>query len=101
VSFGLFSISIPVLICGAVLLHYTDLCPHDITHLAVRWFLTHMSNAIVSVLQIHCFFLIVIVAGRVESQLGSLGTAATDRPIMPAPGDNNDGEIGGMIGRGI
>jgi hypothetical protein len=33
-------------------------------------------------------------------QLGPLGTAATDRPLVPAPGDNDDGEIGGMIGRG-
>jgi hypothetical protein len=33
-------------------------------------------------------------------QLGPLGTAATNRPIVPAPGDYNDGEIGGMIGRG-
>jgi hypothetical protein len=33
-------------------------------------------------------------------QLGPLGTAATDRPIVPAPGDYDDGEIGGMIGRG-
>jgi hypothetical protein len=34
-------------------------------------------------------------------QLGPLGTAATNRPIMPAPGDYEDGEIGGMmIGRG-
>jgi hypothetical protein len=32
--------------------------------------------------------------------LGPLGTAATNRPIMPAPGDYDDGEIGGMIGRG-
>jgi hypothetical protein len=31
--------------------------------------------------------------------LGPLGTAATNRPIVPAPGDY-DGEIGGMIGRG-
>jgi hypothetical protein len=31
-------------------------------------------------------------------QLGPLGTAATNRPILPAPGD--DGEIDGMIGRG-
>jgi hypothetical protein len=30
--------------------------------------------------------------------LGLLGTAATSRPIVPAPGDY-DGEIGGMIGR--
>jgi hypothetical protein len=34
-------------------------------------------------------------------QLGSLGTAATDWPIVPAPGDNDDGELGGMkTGRG-
>jgi hypothetical protein len=30
-------------------------------------------------------------------QLGPLGTAATDRPIVPAPGDYDDGEIGGMM----
>jgi hypothetical protein len=33
-------------------------------------------------------------------QLGPLGTAATNRPILPAPRDYDDGEIGGMIGRG-
>jgi hypothetical protein len=44
------------------------------------------------------FFLIGIVGGGV--QLGPLGTAATNRPIVPAPGDYDDGEIGGMIGRG-
>jgi hypothetical protein len=34
-------------------------------------------------------------------QLGPLGTAATNRPIVSAPGDYDDGEIGGMmIGRG-
>jgi hypothetical protein len=33
-------------------------------------------------------------------QLGPPGTAATSRPIVPAPGDYDDGEIGGMIGRG-
>jgi hypothetical protein len=32
--------------------------------------------------------------------LGPLGTAATNRPIEPAPGDYDDGEIDGMIGRG-
>jgi hypothetical protein len=32
--------------------------------------------------------------------LGPLGTAATNRPIVPAPGDYDDGEIGGMIGKG-
>jgi hypothetical protein len=42
--------------------------------------------------------LIGIVGGRV--QLGPLGTAATNRPIVPAPGDYDDGEIGGMIGKG-
>jgi hypothetical protein len=33
-------------------------------------------------------------------QLGPLGTAATNRLIVPAPGDYDDGEIGGIIGRG-
>jgi hypothetical protein len=35
------------------------------------------------------------------SQLCPLGTAATNRPIVPAPGDYDDEEIGGtMIDRG-
>jgi hypothetical protein len=33
--------------------------------------------------------------------LGPLGTAATNRPIVPVSGDYDDGDIGGMmIGRG-
>jgi hypothetical protein len=32
--------------------------------------------------------------------LGPLGTAATNIPIVQTPGDYDDGEIGGMIGRG-
>jgi hypothetical protein len=44
-------------------------------------------------------FLIDIVGGGV--QLGPLGTAATYRPIVSAPGDYDDGKIGGiMIDRG-
>jgi hypothetical protein len=39
-----------------------------------------------------------IVGGGV--QLGPLSTAATSRRILPAPGDYDDGETGGMIGRG-
>jgi hypothetical protein len=36
-----------------------------------------------------------------ESKLGPLGTAATYRTIVPAPGDYDDGEISGvMIGKG-
>jgi hypothetical protein len=42
--------------------------------------------------------LIVIVGGGI--QLGSLGTAATNRPIVSAPGDNDNAEIGGIIGKG-
>jgi hypothetical protein len=30
-------------------------------------------------------------------QLGPLGTAATNRPIMPALNNYDDGEIGGMM----
>jgi hypothetical protein len=44
------------------------------------------------------FFEIGIVGGGV--QLGPLGTAATNRPIVPAPSDYDAREIGGMIGRG-
>jgi hypothetical protein len=43
-------------------------------------------------------FLISILGGGV--QLGPLGTAATNRPLMPAPGDYDDGEIDGITGRG-
>jgi hypothetical protein len=43
-------------------------------------------------------FLIGIVGGGV--QLVPLGTEATNRPNMPAPGDYDDGEIGGMIDKG-
>jgi hypothetical protein len=43
-------------------------------------------------------FLIGIVGGGV--QLGPLGNAVTNRPIVPATGDYDDGEICGMIGRG-
>jgi hypothetical protein len=32
-------------------------------------------------------------------QLGPLGPAATNRPIVPAPGDYDAGKIGGMTGR--
>jgi hypothetical protein len=32
-------------------------------------------------------------------KLGPLGTVASNRPIVPAPGDYDDREIGGMIGR--
>jgi hypothetical protein len=48
--------------------------------------------------EFNSLFLIGIVGGEV--QLGPLGTAATNRPIVPAPGDYDYGEIGGMIGKG-
>jgi hypothetical protein len=41
------------------------------------------------------FFLIRLLGGGV--QLGPLGTAATDWPIVPAPGDYDDGEFGGSV----
>jgi hypothetical protein len=56
-------------------------------------------NFIVIAMFEQLFFLIRLVGGGV--QLGSLGKAATDWPIVPAPGDYDDGEFGGMkIGRG-
>jgi hypothetical protein len=45
------------------------------------------------------FYLLIGIVGDGD-QLGPLGTVATNRPIVPAPGDYDDGEIGGMIGRG-
>jgi hypothetical protein len=39
-----------------------------------------------------------IMGGGVK--LGPLGTVATNIPIVPTPHDYDDGEIGGMIGRG-
>jgi hypothetical protein len=44
------------------------------------------------------YFLIGIVGYGV--QLGPLDTAATNRPIVPVPGDYDNGEISGMIGKG-
>jgi hypothetical protein len=32
----------------------------------------------------------------VESKLGPLGRSATEWPIVPSPGDYDDGEFGGM-----
>jgi hypothetical protein len=47
----------------------------------------------------HKVFLIGIVGGGV--QLGPIDTTATNRPIVPAPGEYGVGEIGGvMIGKG-
>jgi hypothetical protein len=46
------------------------------------------------------FFFICIVGGGVESKLGPLGTSVTYWPIVPAPGDCEGGEFGGMNGRG-
>jgi hypothetical protein len=44
-------------------------------------------------------YLIGIVGGGL--QLGLLGTPVINRPIVPAPGDYDDGEIGGMmVGKG-
>jgi hypothetical protein len=46
------------------------------------------------------FFKLVYLGGGGGIQLCPLGTAATNRSIVPAQGDYDDGEIGGMIGRG-
>jgi hypothetical protein len=51
------------------------------------------------ILQRNALFLIGVVGGWV--QLSPLGTAATNRPIVPAPGDYDDAETGRiMIGKG-
>jgi hypothetical protein len=46
----------------------------------------------------HTFFFNLHI-GAVESKLGPLGTSATYWPMVPAPGDCDDGEFGGMNGR--
>jgi hypothetical protein len=50
----------------------------------------------------HCWYQVLFVLRivGVESKLGPLGTAAIYCPIVPAPGDCEDGEFGGMNGRG-
>jgi hypothetical protein len=48
-------------------------------------------------MKIYLFKKICVVGGGIQ---GPLGTAATDRPIVPALSDYDDGKIGGMIGRG-
>jgi hypothetical protein len=48
--------------------------------------------------EVYICFLILIV--RVESKLGPLGTSVSNWPIVPAPGDCEDGEFGGMNGSG-
>jgi hypothetical protein len=45
------------------------------------------------------FFFLICIMGM-ESKLGPLGTSATYWPIVPAPGECEDGEFGGMNGRG-
>jgi hypothetical protein len=41
-----------------------------------------------------------VLIGILRGELAPLGTAATNRPIVPAQGAYEDGEISGMIGRG-
>jgi hypothetical protein len=60
------------------------------------WYFLHHLNS--STLALHDHFLIGIVVGGV--QVVPLGTVATSRPVVPAPGDYDDGEIGGIIGIG-
>jgi hypothetical protein len=47
---------------------------------------------------LYFFFLIGLLGSGIY--LDPLGYAATNRPIVPAPGDYDDREIGGMIGKG-
>jgi hypothetical protein len=65
----------------------------------VKGFGSYICNADTSIARGNFFFFLIdMVGGGV--QYNPLGTAATKRPIVPAPGDY-DGEIGGMmIGRG-
>jgi hypothetical protein len=44
-------------------------------------------------------FFLIFHSGGVESKLGPHSTSATYWPIVPAPGDCENGEFGGMNGR--
>jgi hypothetical protein len=69
-------------------------CPNNIS-----WKLEITKLLVIKVFSQFPFFLIRIVGGGV--QLGPLGTSASEWPIVPALGDYDDGEFGGMkIGRG-
>jgi hypothetical protein len=61
-----------------------------------------LKNSSVSKNRNHNYFIKYHVFGIEEGgvQLGPLGTGATNRPIMPALGDYDDGEIGGIFDRG-
>jgi hypothetical protein len=58
----------------------------------------HLHQVLMLRMEFFKFFLIGIGGGGF--QLGPLSTAATNRPIIPALGDYDDGEIVGMIGGG-
>jgi hypothetical protein len=59
---------------------------------------TYTYEACTSFGNVVIFFLFAL--WEVESKLGPLGTSAIYWPIVPAPGDCEDGEFGGMNGRG-
>jgi hypothetical protein len=63
------------------------------------WYGSKISETEYRVLSLCITFFLNWYSGRCGVQLGPLGTAYTNRPIVPAPGDYDDGEIGGMIGR--
>jgi hypothetical protein len=63
-----------------------------------RWhlqYLQKLSKVLKKFYRLFQIFLIGIIGDGV--QLGPLGTAAINRPILAAPGDYDDGEIGGMM----
>jgi hypothetical protein len=62
------------------------------------WFLRTFNDYGNNMEHIHFFLMRIVWSGV---QFGPFGTEATKRPIVPAPGDHDDGEFGAMIiGRG-
>jgi hypothetical protein len=61
-------------------------------------------NAIYSLLPSSLYYLYIVIFYNWYigwwSSIGPLDTAATNRPIVPASGDYDDEELGGIIGRG-
>jgi hypothetical protein len=74
----------------------------QMSHLSVQTKLRQFLQTCISMFKNKNFFFKffkLVLGGGV--QLGPLDTAATNMPIVPAPRDFDDGEIGGMvIGRG-
>jgi hypothetical protein len=85
--------------CSHFLSHVWSCCACALMHLKCAAYVTeNITFRHCSLVNITFFFLFAY--WGVQSKLGPLGTLATYWPIVPAPGYCEDGEFGGMNGRG-